>query len=606
MKNLTERKKNTSIVVIVNLILTIIFYRAHYWTSNTTFTIKLRTYIVCLILMIVVPLLSYYIESLNAYISVLKEKLNELINKVKSIQKKAIIDTIIQYGVGAVFAWGMGHLAAYLLHLKLSNWDYNIMVFWCCVTASNVIITCWKFRKCAKEKFDKFFFCIALIVGTFFCTFTPAETGITWDDEIHYVNAVNMANYFNGESFKADDLMVITYQRTAGEHYGYEQEEREIRKEALNESYDKKELGYHYSEDYAVSYVGYTPYVVGILLGRGFNLSYTATFRLARYLNLLFYITLVTLAIRKLRTGKLILAFIALLPTAFYMAGSYSYDPWIIALSMYGYATFFSILQSDKKVETMTLVKMLVSLVLAFMVKAVYFPALFPLLFIPKNRFQSKRQHRIYIVFVFASAIFLLSTFLLPMLIGSNDLSSGDDRGGDGVNPGGQINYILSNPYQFTKMMAAFLFNTYLSPGNAFHWQQNYAYMSLVYKPPFYMITQFLFYIVCMYDQDGERRATKWTRITGIFGIFCAIFLTALALYISYTPVGYETVNGCQFRYLLPFVFPVAYLLGFNFKVDEGKLENWFYIIPILIIVATFVFWTGGNLYAGWSRFLFK
>lgn len=600
-----NRKNRTILLLVLNVFGTYIFYHSHYWSEYTTDFVKMRTYVVCAILLVILPVLSYFVKPFNEWIGNRLTDFQNILIKVRQISKKDILLTLLQYSIGSLIAWIFGHLAAAALHWKLPEWDYNIMVFWCCFTASNVIVTCWKFRKCLKKKFELFFMCIALLAGMFFCTFTPAECGISWDDEIHWANVESMADYFNGTTFRASSLFTKTYQRTAVSHFGYKDTERISRAELVNTSYEKKEIGKKYEENFAISYVGYIPHVIGVLLGRGLSLSYTATFRLGRYFGMFFYIAIVVAAMKKLRTGKLLLGFIALLPTAFYMAGSYSYDPWIISLSMYGYASFFHILQNkDEKVQSKDLAIMIVSLVLAFMVKAVYFPALFPLLFLPKNRFPSNKQHRWYLFFVFAAAIFLAMTIVLPMLVGTMDMS-GDSRGGDGVDSGGQISFILSNPYQFVKIMGNFLFNTFMYPGNQFHWQQNYSYMSLVYKPPFYVITQFLFYIVAMYDQDGEMRATKWTRITGIFGIFCAIFLTALAMYISYTPVGYDTVNGCQFRYLLPFVFPVAYFLGFNFKI-ETKYDNLLYMLPIFILVATFVFWTGGNLYAGWSQFLFK
>lgn len=599
----TERKKNFLTVFIVDVILSILFYKSHYWLDTTTFSIKLRTYVVCLILIVFIPLFSYYWKAFNTFVGNLRKKLINIIFKIKSIHVKDVIIFLIPYIVGAVIAWGVGHLAAHLLHLKLDNWDYNDVVYWCCLVASIVLITCWKFRKSASKNIEKFFFIITLIVGSFFICASPVEVGISWDDEIHYQRVMNMLDYFDGHGYQVEQLQTMDYQMVAGSHYGYEKETREIRDEVLNESYANKNLA-DSDESYSISYIAYVPYCVGFIIARGLSLSYTFSFRFAKFLNYLFYISIVYCALKKLRSGKVLLATIASFPTALFLAGSFSYDPWITALTMYGFATFFGILQREEQVKSGELIKMLLSLVLAFVVKAVYFPALFPLLFIPKEKFENKKQHTIYIIFVFLAAFALAATIILPMLIGGEASSSGDARGGEGVNTAGQIQFILSNPYQFIKIMAKFLFKDFLYPTNASMYIQNYAYMSFVYQPPFYIISILLFFFVAVYDQDGLPKKTLGISLSGCFGAFCAAFLVALALYLSYTPVGYETVNGCQYRYLLPLVFPVSYLVGSNYKVTK-KNENLFVILPILILVATFVFWTGGNLYAGYSGFLF-
>ena len=50
--------------------------------------------------------------------------------------------------------------------------------------------------------------------------------------------------------------------------------------------------------------------------------------------------------------------------------------------------------------------------------------------------------------------------------------------------------------------------------------------------------------------------------------IFVSIVLVVTALYVSFTPVGYNTVNGCQPRYLLPLMFPFYIFLAPNGKID--------------------------------------
>lgn len=88
------------------------------------------------------------------------------------------------------------------------------------------------------------------------------------------------------------------------------------------------------------------------------------------------------------------MAFISMFPIAVYMAGSYSYDPWILSFSLLGFSYFFNML-IDHKIENESIIKMLLSFAVSFVVKPVYFPALFMLLFVPKEKFISTKQRRI-------------------------------------------------------------------------------------------------------------------------------------------------------------------------------------------------------------------
>lgn len=51
--------------------------------------------------------------------------------------------------------------------------------------------------------------------------------------------------------------------------------------------------------------------------------------------------------------------------------------------------------------------------------KAIYFVIMFVLLFMPVDKFKDKKQRRIYYSIIVGVAIFLMMTFLLPMLINS-------------------------------------------------------------------------------------------------------------------------------------------------------------------------------------------
>ena len=64
--------------------------------------------------------------------------------------------------------------------------------------------------------------------------------------------------------------------------------------------------------------------------------------------------------------------------------------------------------------------------------------------------------------------------------------------------------------------------------------------------------------VLAFLDRDKTKIKMPITRIINLF----AIFLGIAVFYLVFTPVGAETVLGCQARYLIPFLFPVLYFVG--------------------------------------------
>ena len=66
-----------------------------------------------------------------------------------------------------------------------------------------------------------------------------------------------------------------------------------------------------------------------------------------------------------------------------------------------------------------------------------------------------------------------------------------------------------------------------------------------------------------------------------------SLVLVATALYVSFTPVGLATVNGCQTRYVIPVLVP-ALAVGLNNKIFRiGEKTN---LIVLFLLVAIFFF----------------
>ena len=63
-------------------------------------------------------------------------------------------------------------------------------------------------------------------------------------------------------------------------------------------------------------------------------------------------------------------------------------------------------------------------------------------------------------------------------------------------------------------------------------------------------------------------------RLVMAASVVVTLAVVASALYVSFTPVGHYTVNGCQWRYILPVLFPGLYVIG-SAKIKNGMNKKW-------------------------------
>jgi uncharacterized membrane protein len=93
---------------------------------------------------------------------------------------------------------------------------------------------------------------------------------------------------------------------------------------------------------------------------------------------------------------------------------------------------------------------------------------------------------------------------------------------------------------------------------------------------------------VALLDKDGNNHTNKLIRFSSLIGCFMALCLAATALYISFTPVGENTIAGCQVRYIVPVLFPILYMITPDSIVNNLK-KNLYYTLPIIYMATIFM-----------------
>ena len=435
------------------------------------------------------------------------------------------------------------------------------------------------------EKIHIYFAIICSIFGIIIIIAQPSTTFYSYDDQIHFQHTVNL---FSGyDTYSIGEYSSINVDNSTWRDTINSIEEQSIQNEFLNSdlaSYPKNTTWLPTFDK-----IAYIPTSISYHLAKIIKLPFTLCFKIGKIINLLFYVLLMAYAIKTTKIGKRLLTVIALLPTNIFLASEYSYDPAVFAgISIFIVHLVNLFLDKTSKFDFKTAVIMLASISYACLTKAVYAPFLLLSLFIPKNRFQNIKQNRLVKIGLFIITILLLSTYILPAVSGS---LSGDPRGGD-TSVNGQLSLILSHPFDFLKLLGntavAQFSNKFMGGLNDFAYIPNLATIS---SANFTYATIFILFFVFITDND-KNNLTKKYRISMLLSSVFVILLIWTALYISFTPVGLNTINGVQNRYFLPLLFPILLCLqpkNIQTKINPRSYNALIIITPTIITLISIV-----------------
>ncbi len=399
---------------------------------------------------------------------------------------------------------------------------------------------------------------IILTVGLFII-FTEPFSHNSSDEDSHYFWAVN--NSFVGKALlsNADDAVRLTD--------GFFLEDAHFITASLEKVSRMNSLDQTISRVADVKFsIPHIPAGVFIAVARLFGADFRTKFIFGQLPMLFIYTALCYFSIKKIKLGKMILAVISLFPTSVLLSCNFSYDPWLTGFAMLGTAYFINELeQPDKPMKICDTVVMCGAFLLASLPKQIY-ASLFVLPFFLIKSYKSKKQRTIYYLIV--AAFFTVAFLSFAMRSTSSLGGSGDVRGG-AVNPGEQLAFVLNNPFQYIKSLIK-LFLNYFSPLNSNKYITFFSYLGQG-KGEGVFLAALLFCAATDKSSENRFKGMHIIKILALLVMLGTITLVATAMYLSFTPVGHDTINGCQPRYLIPLLAPVM-LTVFNPGIT--KLRN--------------------------------
>lgn len=435
------------------------------------------------------------------------------------------------------------------------------------------------------EKPERFFISAVIIIGSVFIIASPFGHN-SWDIDTHYEWAVN-ASFATTKNYTDTDTDF------------FYNKELSVTKHDLD-SHNNGKIMANQKDMYVTSQkeegkttIAHLPSGIMIALGRFFGASFTVKFMMGEFGILLTYAIVMFLAMKKLKTGKMVLAIFALFPTNLFLATNYSYDYWVTCFTVLGMAYFLSeSVEPDKPISTKDTIIMFSAFAIGCIPKLIYIALLIIPLFLRKNCFDKKAKQRFYTIGILVVLVTLFLCFLTSV---DKATGTGDLRGGSTISPMDQIQYILSKPLEYANTLIKFLLS-YLSISSMSEYISVYAYLG---KSSSYIIVLALMLLAVMTDKNefDLKLPRKKMTIVNLIIYFGTAALVATSLFIIFTPVGARKIEGCQPRYLLPLIYPVVSVIGSPFIVN--KIKRSYYNGTILMIMSFVLFYDFSSVFLG-------
>lgn len=335
-------------------------------------------------------------------------------------------------------------------------------------------------------------------------------------------------------------------------------------------------------------------------LGRSLKLPFVWCMMLGKFGNLLLYTIVCYFAVKLAKQGKMLVAALALVPNCIFAAACFSYDAVVNSFLLLAVVLTFNQMLEKKQISWVQTFVLFGAFLAGSTAKPIYIFMAFPLLLFTKEKFGGRWKGFVYKLCVCTLMLLLIYTFFFPPVSASSNyevmgnLAYAGDKRSQGTSVLGQISWILQNPPAYAKLLAGSMLGelwNYISGAKNF-----IAYGYLGSMSVFWTWTGLavLFFAAVFSPKEEARTAVsvryKIGNILVVLGMSAVIWTS---MYVTFTAVGAEVINGVQGRYFLPLFLP------FFGCFYQGKRKLPFNREAYArIIFAVFVIM---NLYGTWS-----
>lgn len=316
--------------------------------------------------------------------------------------------------------------------------------------------------------------------------------------------------------------------------------------------------------------IAHLPGAIGITIARLLKLNKSMLLILGRLMGLVFYCFCLYWAVKKMPFGKMILFVISMFPMMLEQSASFGYDLVLNGLSFFVIAYISNLIYEKKQVSVKDIVIVCLALFGFAPCKVVYILIAGMWILIPKEKFKHNKLKEKRFKFISIIAVFL--SVLLPNILINltkvSDISSDTSVIFWAGERGYGIGDILANvPYSFCVFVKTIIKNGefYLKTlvGQQLGW--------IEIPVSWFIIVGFLvIFVLEVFRVKGQYVIKPKERIC--YGCIAAVvsLMVIAIMWIAWTPISYEIIEGVQGRYFIPIV-PLIYLAVANNKQIKIK-----------------------------------
>lgn len=339
----------------------------------------------------------------------------------------------------------------------------------------------------------------------------------------------------------------------------------------------------------------YFPPAAGILIARVLHLPLNWFVYLARLSTLAVYIVLTYFAIKYIPIGKRFLLVVALLPTALTQGATIGMDGLVNGLSWLIIALTFAALLNKVTITPKLMALMAFLAIYLSTTKQGYVPiALLPLI-LPARLFPFGLKKVWAWRLVFGGGLLLACLWYLGATAHIAEVIHQVQRPGLRVDEAAQLHGIFQNPLRFLGMVFIQPFTVW--SGNIYAGIVGVVTNKLVKLPLSLIMLLYVALLVTLFHRERAHvggRDRWYVLVCSAVSFMATFILINLALYLSFTRVGYDHVEGLQGRYFLALLPLLGIILHtampkLFLKISDGFMDMLAYPAIMIGLVSTSV-----------------
>lgn len=309
--------------------------------------------------------------------------------------------------------------------------------------------------------------------------------------------------------------------------------------------------------------ISYLPQAVGIRIACVFTDNVAKIFFAGRLANAIACFLVCILAVCTVPFGKRVLFLIMTFPLSVQEMISMSPDGFTISLSLFFLALILKLSYGDSRIRSRDLVVTAVSAIILSQLKIVYVVLLLLLLMIPLKKFGSPRQAIMFKAALLGAA-FLLNVIWLKISAGFLVEFN------PGVDTPAQVSFILTHMGKYYGITAS----TLIARGNV--WLATMVGQTMgAYSIGTAGIVWVTGLILLIYETltcyEMKEKVRKWDPLLLIITFLLGCALVVTSLYVQWTPLQNNTIEGIQGRYFTPLIGLFAFFMIFTRQAKLNK-----------------------------------